>query len=271
MSASLVVPAVAGAAGLTNDQVTAIVSLLQSFGADTNTVADVQKVLQGQPTESHELRGNVTTAGQGIAPGLLPPGQMGKLACVLLSRDLAQGSKGDDVKKLQQMLAADTDSGFTAPATGVFGPATAKAMVKFQMKHGISSNTNGRVGPMTRGFFERSCGKGIGDNQGQNIPVMHIGGTITASTGSSIVVQNLEGKSIRVNITASTTIIVLVPPTTSSSTVTLIKPTAGSVADLVIGKMVMVEGRPRTDNSINALRITVGTMIPPPHDQAILR
>src|ERR1041385_8770866 len=50
------------------------------------------------------------------------PGQMGKMACVTLNRNLGPGSQGDDVKKLQMMLSQDPSLGFNASATGVFGP-----------------------------------------------------------------------------------------------------------------------------------------------------
>ena len=55
---SMVGGSVAQAAALTSAQVSAIVSLLQSFGADATTVANVTASLNGQPTS-----GTVTTTG----------------------------------------------------------------------------------------------------------------------------------------------------------------------------------------------------------------
>ena len=57
------------------------------------------------------------------------------------------------------MLGEDSENGFHGSPTGFFGPLTAQAMMKFQMRMGIASSTTGSVGPMTRGFFERECGR----------------------------------------------------------------------------------------------------------------
>ncbi|HEY4526395.1 MAG TPA: peptidoglycan-binding protein [Candidatus Paceibacterota bacterium] len=98
-------------------------------------------------------------------PGFIPPGQIGKAACIILNRDLHEGSRGDDVRKLQELLRADSDVEYNASTTGVFGPVTLEAMKKFQEKHGIIATGTGYVGPLTRGFFSRSCGKGLLDNE----------------------------------------------------------------------------------------------------------
>lgn len=97
-------------------------------------------------------------------PPFIPPGQISKIACIELGRNLRHGDHGDDVRKLQVMLQSDPSTGFTAEPTGFFGPITKKAMMKFQIKHGIVSSeieTDGSAGPLTRGFFNRSCGKGL--------------------------------------------------------------------------------------------------------------
>jgi hypothetical protein len=103
----------------------------------------------------------------------MPPGQFGKQACISLTRNLKQGDQGDDVKSLQQMLQQDSSSGFTGSATGFFGPLTAKAMMHFQMNNGIASSTDGSVGPLTRGFFDRHCGKGLDGQQGDRMMDEH--------------------------------------------------------------------------------------------------
>ncbi len=274
---SMLVPAVAGAAGLTTTQVTAIVSLLQSFGADASTVTNVQLVLSGQQPSQKEDHDWAMSASSTSPSMGLPPGQMGKMACITLSRNLGPGSKGDDVKKLQKFLSEDKDTEFTANTTGVFGPATARAMMKFQIKNGIASSSRGSVGPMTRGFFERNCGRGLSDDHdnrgnhdnegnhgGQQAQGTHLGGSITAVSGSSITVLDHDGKSVVVTVSASTTILVFAAPT-GSSTATAMPPvpSVGTIADLLVGKMVRVEGMVNTDGSVNALHINVG-MLPPP-------
>jgi len=94
-------------------------------------------------------------------PPFIPPGQIGKIACIELGRNLRHGDRGDDVMKLQVMLKGDSENGFNVEPTGVFGPITMKAMMKFQMRMRIASSTDGSVGPLTRGFFNRACGKGL--------------------------------------------------------------------------------------------------------------
>ena len=61
---------------------------------------------------------------------------------------LKQGNQGDNVKILQALLAADTDIFPEGQITGFFGPATARAVRRFQKKHGLSQV--GFVGPLTR-------------------------------------------------------------------------------------------------------------------------
>jgi hypothetical protein len=76
-------------------------------------------------------------------------GVMGQLKeTIALARDLRQGMDGEDIKALQEILAADSDVYPEGLVTGHFGPLTAKAIMKFQMKHGIEAV--GLVGPKTR-------------------------------------------------------------------------------------------------------------------------
>jgi peptidoglycan hydrolase-like protein with peptidoglycan-binding domain len=187
----------------------------------------------------------------------MPPGQIGKEMCITLDRNLAPGSRGDDVMKLQQMLGSNPQFGFNAAPTGVFGPMTAKAMMKFQMNMGIASSSTGIVGPMTRGFFERSCGKGLGNGGDNGGPMKGtvVTGSISASSGSSITVQSPTGNTRVVNITASTTIQVF---NASSSSVV-----SGSISDLIVGKTVLAEGTANSDGSLTAVHIKVGPPVPP--------
>jgi hypothetical protein len=66
-------------------------------------------------------------------------------------RYLGYGDKGDDVLKLQQVLAQE---GFlTATPNGHYGPATTLAIQKFQQNNGIK--TTGNVGPSTLGAINK--------------------------------------------------------------------------------------------------------------------
>ena len=64
------------------------------------------------------------------------------------TRDLTIGSKGDDVKKLQEFLAQDKEIYPEGLITGYFGVLTQAAVKKWQAKNGIESV--GIVGPKTR-------------------------------------------------------------------------------------------------------------------------
>lgn len=146
---SLVVGAFAAApaqaAALTQSQISSIIGLLQSFGADAATIANVQASLTG---------GTPTTPPTGGGTGG---------ACPALSRSLQQGSTGADVMALQKFLngsAATQVSMSGAGSPGLestfFGPATAAAVKKFQTLNNVSAI--GIVGPQTRAAIAAVCG-----------------------------------------------------------------------------------------------------------------
>ncbi len=74
--------------------------------------------------------------------------------CSILARNLSQGTRGDDVRGLQEFLSAEGH--LSANATGYFGPATAQAVAKWQTSEGVSSV--GSVGPMSRERIKIWCG-----------------------------------------------------------------------------------------------------------------
>jgi peptidoglycan hydrolase-like protein with peptidoglycan-binding domain len=230
--------------------------------------------VQGTQNSDGSITANMIRVG--IAAALsdkmqqMPPGQVGKALCIALSRNLTQGSRGDDVKQLQQMLAQDPSTGFTTQATGVFGPLTAKAMMMFQKNNGITPSGDGSVGPMTRALFERRCGNGLGNGQGQQgqgqnqgsgmggmmLPKNTVIGTVSAVHGSSFTLQNRDGnKTATVNITASTTIEVGQSGSTAAH--------AGSIADITVGSTVMVQATQNSDGSWSASHIRVGSLPTP--------
>lgn len=242
---SLLAPVLSQAAPLTQTQLGSVVSLLQSYGVESSTIGAVSRVLTAASSKP-----------------ALPPGQVGKAACISLARDLRIGSQGEDVKKLQELLAEDSDVDYRSGATGFFGPMTAKAMMKFQTKHGIASTATGTVGPLTRGFLERACGLGLGNgNKGSEDEVEKgvVVGTITAATASTVTVQTRQNVQRVVNITAATIIKVFVSAATA--------PTTGSMSDLVVGKTVRAEGEGQTDGSLTAAHVIVGIVVPKVEDR----
>jgi len=64
------------------------------------------------------------------------------------TRDLSRGSIGSDVMALQSFLATDKKIYPEGQLTGSFGPATLRAVKKFQAKYGLPQT--GTVGPATR-------------------------------------------------------------------------------------------------------------------------
>lgn len=107
----------AHAAALTTDQVNSIISLLQSFGADSTTIANVQASLTGGTPATGGTTGSMASS------------------CAF-TMDLHMGSSGAQVTCLQQALIA---AGYSIPAgaTGYFGAQTKAAVMAWQAKAGV--------------------------------------------------------------------------------------------------------------------------------------
>ncbi len=130
----------AHAAALTEAQISAILGLLTSFGADAATIANVNASLRGQAAPNASGGGS---AGDSATPGA-STGSSGS-ACVTLTANLYQGSSGPEVSKLQTFLGGSV--------TGYFGPATLGLVQSWQASHGVASagvTGYGSVGPKTR-------------------------------------------------------------------------------------------------------------------------
>ncbi|MFY9462445.1 MAG: peptidoglycan-binding protein [Candidatus Sungiibacteriota bacterium] len=82
------------------------------------------------------------------APTPAAPAPVAPAVSATFGSDLALGSRGDDVTRLQQLLASDPSIYPEGSVTGYFGSLTVKAVRAFQAKYGISQL--GRVGPATR-------------------------------------------------------------------------------------------------------------------------
>ena len=129
-------------AALTQAQIDAIVTMIQSFGADAATIANVQSALSGGGTVSG--------------------GTTGVTACSF-TKDLTLGSTGDDVKCLQQYLNA---AGYPVASTGVgsagsestyFGTLTQSALAKWQAAMSVSP-TAGYFGSLSRAKYASVAG-----------------------------------------------------------------------------------------------------------------
>ena len=123
---------------LTEAQITSILSLLDSFGVDTTTRANVETSLRG---------------GTPSAPSGVPAACAGITSFMV---NLTVGSTGADVKCLQVLLNTSADTQVAATGVGsagnettYFGPMTKAAVIKYQTKNAISPAV-GYVGPLTR-------------------------------------------------------------------------------------------------------------------------
>ncbi len=79
---------------------------------------------------------------------VLPPVSAIPTMVITFSKDLSIGMQGDDVAKLQALFSADKALYPEGIVNGVFGPATIRAVKRFQAKYGLPQL--GRVGPATR-------------------------------------------------------------------------------------------------------------------------
>lgn len=139
---------VAQAASLTSAQVDAIVALLQSFGADSATISNVQSALTG---------GAVTpVSGTGVA-----------VACTF-TRDLYPETSGADVKCLQQYLnaaghqVAPSGVGSAGSETEYYGSLTTAAVKKWQDAQGIAyGNWGGYFGPASQAVYNSLAAGGV--------------------------------------------------------------------------------------------------------------
>ena len=116
---------VTAGSSLTQSQIQAVLSLLESFGVTQSVINTVTAALNGQ---------TISTAPSTSASGYV------------FTSFLTAGSTGAEVTALQQRLA--TLGYLTVTPTGYFGSLTQAAVEQFQAAHGISQV--GYVGPSTR-------------------------------------------------------------------------------------------------------------------------
>lgn len=126
---------------LAASQIAAIISLLQSFGADQSVITNVQASLNGLPT-----------SGQSSTPSAT------MVASVPFTKNLKVGSRSPDVQNLQAYLnthgfvIAVSGPGSPGNETTRFGQATKKALKKFQQSVGIVP-ASGMFGASTRAYI----------------------------------------------------------------------------------------------------------------------
>src|SRR3989344_1898770 len=141
--ATVAVPSVSFAAGLTTEQIQAILGLLRSFGTEQGVINNVQTALTGGT----------------------PNVNYGAF-CHTFSRDLTVGDSSPEVQALAQVFALQGMGEFY----NVFNESTAAAVVKFQAKYGIRQT--GYVGPLTRAKLNALYGCGTTNTTHPSITVL---------------------------------------------------------------------------------------------------
>src|SRR3990167_57726 len=129
---------IAEAATLTQSQISAIVGLLRSFGADEGTIENVNAALTGTGTS-------------------VPPVPPGITLCPRISNTLYRGSSDSWTKGEVSILQLFLRQSYPElPVTGYFGVLSEEAVVRFQSQYGISAV--GIVGPETSKKIASLCG-----------------------------------------------------------------------------------------------------------------
>ncbi len=170
-------PSVSHAGALTSDQVQAIMSLLQSFGADQSVVNNVQTALTGGQS-----------SGQSISASW----------CHTFNTNLRIGSSGDEVSFLQTVLQKEGLLGTTGNDKGSYDETTAAAVTGFQEKYrsdilapaGLQFGT-GFVGVATRAKLNALYGCG-----NTNVSQFTLSSRVvqTSSNGTDVIyTANLSG------------------------------------------------------------------------------
>ena len=128
-----------------------------SFGiAHAQTIDELKALIQ-------TLTQQITVLEQQIAAKKAGQGVVGSAACPNLYRALSVGVSGADVTALQTFLAADATVYPEGLITSYFGPATERAVQRWQAKNGVVSSGTaattgyGMVGPGTRAAIARVC------------------------------------------------------------------------------------------------------------------
>lgn len=121
------------AASLTSSQISAIISLLQSFGAEQSVINNVNSALTGSSPVSSSTTEPTST-------------------CYVFSYNLKWGSRDSatsgEVSRLQKFLISQ---GYDVSVTGYFGTDTYRVLAKYQKAVGISP-ADGYFGPVTRAY-----------------------------------------------------------------------------------------------------------------------
>ncbi len=137
------------------------------------------------------LKAQITSIQEGSAATLPQTAAAGVRLCVAPTRTLTRGNAGDDIANLQQFLAQDPSIYPEGIVNGTYGPATERAVARWQKTHGVVSSGT----PATTGY---------GAVGSRTLALMHTlwscGGTIsavwfTATPGAGAVIFSAQASS----------------------------------------------------------------------------
>ena len=159
-----VTPSSVQAAGLSESQIQAIVTLVKTFGVDANIVTNVENALRGVAREVKQEEKKPDQWGVVHIVGNETAWRHAVCKRILAGEALAE--RGDFVRELQEFLSGE--GFFGAGATGYFGPITREALGKWQAQYGIVNPGDltagwGVFGPKTREHIKQWCGWGGGE------------------------------------------------------------------------------------------------------------
>ncbi|MGI9118011.1 MAG: peptidoglycan-binding domain-containing protein, partial [Minisyncoccia bacterium] len=131
---------------------------------------------------------NIKTMKALVGASLVAATLVGSVASAAITSTLKLGSKGAQVKELQQFLnacssdtmVATSGAGSMGYETTTFGPATKKAVMAFQKKMGIAQV--GQTGPATRAAIAAGCGTSNNNNNNNGGSV--VTGSVTVGLAS---------------------------------------------------------------------------------------
>ncbi|MDB5188242.1 MAG: fibronectin type protein [Candidatus Kaiserbacteria bacterium] len=134
-------------------------SAQDSLNSEINDIKQRLEVIENQKSLPENTRAVDTpviastsnTVATPRIPVIVPVTKTVAVAKVIISRTLSKNMKGDDVKNLQTMLAGMTGIYPEGSVTGVFGPATERAVKRFQKNNGLEAT--GATGPKTRALL----------------------------------------------------------------------------------------------------------------------
>ena len=175
--------AVPAQAALTENQIQAILNLLNSFGAESSVVSNVNSSLRGLPVSN--AGGTTTSSSDSFCT-------IARQLNRTLYEGLSDSGSGGQVTLIQRLLATDPSVYPEGSVTGYFGPATERAVQRWQakfniVKSGTAETTGyGVVGSQTRAAILHRCDNATVDNSTSVTPPADNLSTLRAQAQRSI-------------------------------------------------------------------------------------